>query len=152
MQIRSRLVWMLLVLDASLLVDACAPANRAASTADLRERSLSAEPPRSGPRSAVLTSDELLAAGVETTGDGVRRLRPQFIRPEPIPGNAAGLTATPSVYIDDQYAGSLDVLDRVPVDEVADIRFLRPSEARSWWGWSCPCGVGVIHIRTARRR
>jgi len=87
-----------------------------------------------------------------TTAEGVRRLRPEFVRPTFAPGYPGGPPATPSVYIDGVYTGSVDVLDRILLDEVNDIRFIRPNEARGWWGWSCPCAGGVIHVRTVHGR
>ena len=123
----------------------------ASQSALLRQQGTAvSEPPRSGAPSDVLTASELVGTGVMTVGDGVRRLRPEFVRPAIVPGNPAGAAVLPSVYINGGYAGGLDVLDRVLLEEIEDIRFIRAWQARGWWGPSCPCAAGVIHVRTRR--
>lgn len=123
----------------------------ASQSALLRQQGTAvSEPPRSGAPSDVLTASELVAPGVMTVGEGVRRLRPEFVRPAIVPGDLTGAAVLPSVYINGGYAGSLDVLDRILLEEVEDIRFIRAWQARGWWGPSCPCAAGVIHVRTRR--
>jgi hypothetical protein len=123
----------------------------ASQSALLRQQGAAvSEPPRSGAPSDILTASELVSPGVMTVGDGVRRLRPEFVRPTIVPGNPAGAAVSPVVYINGGYAGSLDVLDRILLEEVEDIRFIRAWQARGWWGPSCPCSAGVIHVRTRR--
>jgi hypothetical protein len=117
----------------------------------LRERRIVGnEPPRSGAPSDVLTASELMVGGVMTVGDGVRRLRPEFVRPAFVPGSLTGAAISPTVYINGGYGGGIEILDRVLLEEVEDIRFIRASQARGWWGPSCPCAAGVIHVRTKR--
>jgi len=128
----------------------CVTAPASQSTLLRQQGTAVSEPPRSGAPSDVLTASELLAPGVMTVGDGVRRLRPEFVRPAIVPGNPTGATVSPSVYINGGYVGGLDVLDRILLEEVEDIRFIRAWQARGWWGPSCPCAAGVIHVRTRR--
>lgn len=129
---------------------ACVTAPASGSALLRQQGTAVSEPPRSGAPSDVLTASELVSPGVMTVGDGVRRLRPEFVRPAIIPGNPAGATTLPAVYINGVYTGSLDVLDRILLEEVEDIRFIRAWQARGWWGPSCPCAAGVIHVRTKR--
>ncbi len=130
----------------------CLPRSNPPSDFVRRQRLTVSEPARSGARSDALTSDEIELSGVLTVSDGVRRLRPEFVRPRVVPGSLGGTLQGPVVYIDGGYAGGLDVLDRVLLDELQDIRLIRAAQAQSWWGASCRCAAGVIHVRTRRAR
>lgn len=143
-----RLAWFAL----SLAATACASARVPSFGAADRQLVLGGELPRPRAASDVVTGGELRWAGVQTTGEGVRRLRPHFLRPALIPGDLEGRRATPSVYVDNVYTGGLEVLDQILLDEVEDIQFIRPAEARFSWGSWCACAGGVIHVRRTRGR
>lgn len=101
-------------------------------------------------RSDLLTATELRELHPLTTFDGVRRLRPEFIRPSvAVVGNEA-TRVTPSVFLNGIYAGGLDVLETIPLDAVEEIRYLRPSRAYDLWGLSCRCNGGAIEVKTKR--
>jgi hypothetical protein len=99
-------------------------------------------------RSDLLTAGELRALHSLTTLDGVRRLRPEFIRPTVVLNGGRPATVTPSVYLDDAYAGGLDALETIPLDVVEEISYLRRSRAFDRWGFSCRCDGGVIQVKT----
>ena len=104
--------------------------------------------PRARGASDVLTADELARADVQTTVDGVRRLRPEFLRPTQVVGTDGPVHVYPSVYLNSQYAGHAEALGLIALDAVQQIRFVRAAAARYWWGALCPCAGGVIYVRT----
>jgi hypothetical protein len=110
-----------------------------------------AEPARYGSTSETLTANELLTANVTSTQEGVRRRRPEFLRPVLLPTPDMGTVQTyPSVYLNGVYAGGVDALERVPLSVVDEIRFVRASQAKDRWGSYCPCNAGVIAVRTKK--
>ena len=132
---------------------ACASARPSApSTLAIRQQGALSEGPRADVPSDVITVADLRSVAASNTGEAVRRLRPSFVRPSAIPGNMDGALATPSVYVDGSYLGGLEALELVLIDEVNEIRFIRANAAKNWWGSSCPCAVGVIHVRTKHAR
>ena len=151
---RSSLLAMIL---AGLLaaVSACAsgrPSSMTTSTFAIRQQGALNDGPRADAPSDVISVADLRSVAAPTTGDAVRRLRPSFVRANPIPGNIDGAMATPSVYVDGNYLGGLEALELVQIDEVKEIRFIRANAAKNWWGPSCPCAVGVIHVHTLHGR
>jgi len=101
-------------------------------------------------RSDLLTATELREVRPLTTLDGVRRLRPEFIRPTVVLNGNEPAAVMPSVFLNGVYAGGLDVLETIPLDAVEEIRFLRPSRAYDRWGFSCRCSGGAIQVTTKR--
>jgi hypothetical protein len=104
------------------------------------------------PRSALQISDgELVAVhgahnmlvALEQLRPGYRQSLGSFVRL----GEAAA--PAPIVYINGAYAGPIDVLQTMPVDQVAGIRLVRPMEAMQRYG-SRLGGGGVILV-TLRR-
>ena len=111
-------------------------------------RQASAEVSRFGSASNVITSSELIEAKAQTTADGVRRLRPEFFRPTAIATPTGPSWASPSVYVNDVYAGGIEALEVIPLYAVDEIRFVRSVQGRAWWGPRCLCDGGVIVVRT----
>ena len=120
---------------------------RSAALASPQQNSID-EPSRYGSPSDVLTATELLRVNPTSTADGVRRLRPEFVRATSAPGLSGIEAVWPSVYVNGKHIGGPDELERIPVDAVAEIRFVKPGQARDFWGAMCPCSAGVIHVRT----
>ncbi len=144
---------LLAMIIAGLLVVASGCASvRPTSSFAIRQHGALSDGPRADASSDVITVNDLRSVGAPNTAEAVRRLRPSFVRPSPVPGSLDGVLATPSVYVDGSYLGGLDALELVQIDEVSEIRFIRANPARNWWGGSCPCSVGVIHVRTTHGR
>lgn len=101
-------------------------------------------------RADLLTAAELRDLRPLTTLDGVRRLRPEFIRGTVVLNGNQPATVTPSVFLNGVYAGGLDALETIPLDAVEEIRYLRPSRAYDQWGFSCRCNGGAIQVTTKR--
>ena len=153
-QTRRRRSSLLAMIIAGLLVvvTGCASARPASTSFAIRQQGALNDGPRADGPSDVITAADLHSVAAANTGEALRRLRPSFVRSSPIPGNFDGAYATPVVYVDGNYTGGLEVLDLVHLDEVTEIRFIRPNAAKNWWGGSCPCPVGVIHVRTTHAR
>ena len=104
------------------------------------------------PRSELLTASELVESGTQWTSEGVRRLRPEYVRPTMILNrNNEVVRVTPSVFLNGMYTGGLEVLDLIPLESVVEIRFYRPSRGYDVWGLSCRCSGGAINIKTKRQ-
>jgi hypothetical protein len=97
-----------------------------------------------------LSAAELVQARVTTTADGVRQLRPNFLQGIRTISGGAIVDVAPSVFLNGSYAGGVEALELVSLDAVNEIRFIRPAQAHDFWGSSCPCNGGVIHVRTKR--
>jgi hypothetical protein len=98
-----------------------------------------------------LTAAEILGANALSTPEAVRRLRPEFLRPTVVwTPDAGSVRAYPSVYLNGVHAGGPDILESVPLSVVEEIRFVRSTEAKAWWGSLCPCSGGVISVRTKK--
>lgn len=147
MRISSRRILLAFVAAASA---ACA--GRAPVSGVSRQRAMEgSEPSRFGSSSETLTAAELLTANATSTPDGVRRLRPEFLRPALLPTPDAGTVRTyPSVYLNGVYAGGVEALETVPLSVVEEIRFVRAPQAKDWWGSYCQCNAGVIAVRTKK--
>jgi hypothetical protein len=52
-----------------------------------------------------------------------------------------------SVYLENSYLGSADVLALVQVSEARSIQYLTPMAAHARFGESCVCAAGVILVR-----
>ena len=129
-----------------VFVVACAPASSGSATA--------ATPTRS--TSSFLIADDLRRTDVLNAGDAIRRLRPQW----PRRGNAnqastTGLSASPAepvvVWIDNNRAGDLEVLDQVPVTKVRSVQFFSSNEAEARFGSGVARHVTRILLAPARR-
>ena len=153
-QVRRRRSSLLAMIIAGLLVAAtgCASARPASPSLAIRQQGALNDGPRADVPSDVITAADLRTVAAANTAEAVRHLRPSFVRSSPIPGNFEGAYATPSVYMDGNYLGGLEALELIHLDEVKEIRFIRANAAKNWWGGSCPCSVGVIHVHTTHGR
>jgi hypothetical protein len=110
-----------------------------------------AGPSRFGSSSETLTAAELLTSKVTSTPEGVRRLRPEFLRLVLLPTPDGRIAHTyPSVYLNGVYAGGVEALETIPLSVVEEIRFVRAPQAKDWWGSYCECNAGVIAVRTKK--
>jgi hypothetical protein len=99
----------------------------------------------------VLTQDEIQAEGdrIRTALEAVEQLRPQFLRTRPA-GTIMGRQADPvRVYVDGVHWGDPRSLAQLRVEEVIEIRYVRPTDAQTRFGLDH--SSGAIEVRTARR-
>lgn len=101
----------------------------------------------------VITAEEIAAANVSDAYDAVRKLRVRWLQSrgfassEQQPGDNS-VEPLPVAYLDDVRLGSIDELQGVPVEDVLEIRYLRPSEATQRWGSGHQNGVIQVVRRT----
>jgi hypothetical protein len=119
--------------------------------ASLLSHDASAAPLR-GAQSNRVRADELKMLANESLEQALFRLRPNFFRINPSGATRPGSAERPGVYIDNSYAGALDVLRLVPVPAVIEVVYLPPSSAHDRFGAYCPCSAGVIAVVTRRSR
>ena len=77
--------------------------------------------------------------------EAVRYMRPLFLRPRPGSYTVRGRAPTLAVYINDSYAGGVDVLTTIPPSIVERARYLQRSEAMLFAGTNTP-GDGFIMV------
>jgi hypothetical protein len=135
---------------ASLLAVGCVSARRDSGARDAERSRLTREPARFGARSDVLTLAELIESRATSTGEAVRRVRPEFLRPTSLASPSGVVTVLAVVYVNDAYAGGPDMLSTIPLGAIEEIRFVTAAQAHDHWGSSCTCRGGVIHVRTKR--
>jgi hypothetical protein len=104
------------------------------------------------PRSNRVAAAELEGQADQTLEQALLRVRPEFFRLNPAGTPRAGGRQRPSIYIDNAYAGDIDMLRFVPVAAVDNVLYLPPSAAHDRFGAYCPCEVGVVLVMTRRER
>jgi ABC-type phosphate transport system substrate-binding protein len=81
------------------------------------------------PNRAVITADELPAAGTETVFDVIQRLRPEYLRQRP-QGGATVL----SVFASGQLVGDVAELKRIPATSIMRIQHYSIEQAKNKFG------------------
>jgi hypothetical protein len=99
--------------------------------------------------SSVIPRSELSTVNGVTARDAVRQLRPQFLEASQ-PATLKGQRVYPSVYVENRPFAGIESLDAIPLAALEEVRFLKPSEAKSVYGPGCACDAGVIVLRMRR--
>jgi hypothetical protein len=108
--------------------------------------------PTRAPKSDRVSGADLRSLGDLSLDQALRRLRPNFLRVNPS-GSARPESADfATIYIDNSYAGTPDMLRLVPVAAVEEVSYLTPSAAHDRFGAYCPCSAGVIVVNTRRSK
>lgn len=96
----------------------------------------------------VLTRAELLQSAQSTKDlfEAIRSLRPNFINPltTRTQGAEGRTLPRPVVYVDGSFAGELDVLRSILVNNVAEVRFKSPTAAAVELGNNAPGGAIMV--------
>jgi len=96
---------------------------------------------------ASLTAADFASVPNATTAlEAVRQLRPLFLQPRPGGYTARGEGPVIAVYINDMYAGNVDVLQTIPPGQIENMRYLQRTEAMTFAG-SQTRGDGFIMVR-----
>ena len=95
-----------------------------------------------------VTRDELSVVDGATLEDGLRRTRPELLRPTNVVQRGSVVVVVPAVFLDDRYSGGIEFLRSIPLQLVAEVRYLRPMTARTTFGAHCPCDGGALSVRT----
>ena len=109
---------------AALMATACASAGRSGS-AD-RNR---------------ITGVQLTSAAVGNAYEAILNLQPQWLESRGSRSITDMTPATAIVFLDGARAGGLEFLRSVPINTLAEIRFLPPGEASARYGMGLPRGV-----------
>jgi hypothetical protein len=135
----------------ALVSTACASSAGLSGESDaLRDNPTTDLFPRVTRTSDRLTANELHQANVRSTADGVRNVRPDFLRSTLIVSQGSVVRVGPSVVLNGGFVGGPEALETIALDAVDEIRYYRPPQARDFWGASCQCAGGVILVRTKR--
>ena len=95
---------------------------------------------RSGPRNQ-LSQEQMLETGTSNVYDAVRRLRPEWLR---VRGTTGGAIIA---YMDGVRQGTVDALERIPVQRAITVRFVSATDATMRWGTGHTAGAIEVLTR-----
>jgi hypothetical protein len=90
---------------------------------------------------SVITAEELRRVGDRDAYTAIELLRPHFLRYRGQTGFRSDARAEPDVFVDGMYYGPMASLRRLPVRELAEIRFLSVGDATMRYGMGHLGGV-----------
>ena len=88
-----------------------------------------------------ITTDQLASVAVGNAYDAIRNLQPQWLDSRGARSLTDMTPATAVVFMDGTRAGELEFLRSVPINTLAEIRFLPPGEASARYGMGLQRGV-----------
>ena len=88
-----------------------------------------------------ITTDQLASVAVGNAYDAIRNLQPQWLESRGARSLTDMTPATAVVFMDGARAGELEFLRSVPINTLAEIRFLPPGEASARYGMGLQRGV-----------
>ena len=97
---------------------------------------------------SVISQAELMNSSTQTAYEAVRKLRPNFLNYQPQTSVRNVAPGLPQVFVDEQFAGDLNLLNQLLVTQIESIRFYKPPEAMIKYGTDRT--GGVISITTRR--
>jgi hypothetical protein len=95
-----------------------------------------------------ITAKELQSAGVGTTFDALRRLRPEFFLRRSTSTFTDPYNGYSVLYLDGHLQGSLDLLNTIPLTSILSIQYHTGTEAYARLGKYHP--GGAINVKTHR--
>jgi len=96
----------------------------------------------------VISRQELEASVAVNAYDAIMNLRPTFLRSRGTNTFDAAATTLPDVYVDGQRFGNITNLKSMTLDNIAEIRLLRASDATNKYGTNHT--TGVIEVTTRK--
>jgi hypothetical protein len=111
-------------------------------------------PARSTP--SILIADDLRKSDAQNVGDAIQRLRPEWLRRSSArAANSMGTRGNAAeplvVWIDNNRAGGVDILNQVQISNVRLVQYFTPSEAESRFGTGNSSGaIQIITMAAAR--
>lgn len=100
-----------------------------------------------GSRDLIVESELSEVAAIDALGV-VQRLRPQWLRSRGAASFQDSRGTLPSVYVDNMRYGELATLRNIPINEIAEIRYVSGPDATIRWGTGVVGGV----IEVIRKR
>jgi hypothetical protein len=92
----------------------------------------------------VITAPELARSGASTVYDAIRRLRPQLLRARPSGSLLYFSERRPVVAVNGEMKGGLEVLQDMPVGEVALVEYLDARGAKQRYGIEVADGLVLV--------
>jgi hypothetical protein len=92
----------------------------------------------------VITAPELARSGASTVYDAIRRLRPQLLRARPSGYLLYFTERRPLVAVGEEVKGGLEVLQAMPVGEVAQVEYIDARGARQRYGMEVADGLVLV--------
>lgn len=126
------------------LSSACGPITTRQPSGRIASPLLAMTPPER--ESDIISSVDIASVGAGNAYEALARLRPELVRGTPaVYGSAPRL---PVLYVDGTREGQIDLLASIRAELIRDMRYYRPSEART--RFAVFDGVGVLVVRTRR--
>jgi hypothetical protein len=91
-----------------------------------------------------ITAPELAQSGASTVYDAIRRLRPQLLRARPSGYLLYFTERRPAVAVNEEVKGGLEVLQNMPVGEVANVEYLDARGAKQRYGIEAADGLVLV--------
>jgi hypothetical protein len=95
----------------------------------------------------VITAPELSRSRAANTYDAIRHIRPELLRTRDSGSLLFFTERRPVVAVNDTLAGGVEVLQALPVDEVARIEYVSAWGAASRYGWRFGNGIMLVTKR-----
>jgi hypothetical protein len=92
----------------------------------------------------VITAPELARSGASTVYDAIRRLRPQLLRSRPSDYLLYFTERRPAVAVNEEVKGGLEVLQDMPVGEVAHVEYFDARGAKQRYGIEAADGLVLV--------
>jgi hypothetical protein len=96
---------------------------------------------------SVITAPELSRSRAANTYDAIRHIRPELLRTRDSGSLLFFTERRPVVAVNDTLAGGVEVLQALPVDEVARIEYVSAWGAASRYGWRFGNGIMLVTKR-----
>jgi hypothetical protein len=87
------------------------------------------------------------SAETATAYDAIRRLRPNFLNYQAQTSVANPAPGVPVVYLNERFAGDLNLLNQLLVSQIESIRFYKPADAMIKYGTDRTGGVIAITLK-----
>ena len=88
-----------------------------------------------------------LPAETATAYDAIRKLRPNFLNYQAQTSVANPAPGVPVVFLNERFAGDLNLLNQLLVTQIQSIRFFKPADAMIKYGTDRTGGVIAITLR-----
>ena len=92
----------------------------------------------------VITAPELARSGASTIYDAIRRLRPQLLRARPSGYLLYFTERRPAVAVNEEVKGGLEVLQDMPIGEVAQVEYIDARGAKQRYGIEMADGLVLV--------
>ena len=96
---------------------------------------------------SVISEAELRNSSTQTAYEAITKLRPSFLNYQAPTSVRNPRPGVPVVFVNERFAGDLNLLNQILVSQIDNIRFFKPPEAMIRYGTDRTGGVIAIALR-----